>query len=47
MLDQRCRRERLNKPNAGRPSIDLDEGLLMAMPVRADPLLASMDALGL
>ena len=33
-LDKRCRLEHLTKPNAGRPSIDLDEGLLLAMPVQ-------------
>ncbi|CAB1107553.1 unnamed protein product [Ectocarpus sp. CCAP 1310/34] len=32
-LDDRCRREKLNKPNAGRPSVDLDEALRIAMPV--------------
>ncbi|CAM9522925.1 unnamed protein product [Ectocarpus sp. 8 AP-2014] len=32
-LDDRCRREKLNKPNAGRPSVDLDEALRVAMPV--------------
>ncbi|CAM9972058.1 unnamed protein product [Ectocarpus fasciculatus] len=32
-LDDRCRREKLNKPNAGRPSVDLDEALMVTMPV--------------
>ncbi|CAN0028454.1 unnamed protein product [Ectocarpus sp. 6 AP-2014] len=32
-LDDQCRREKLNKPNAGRPSVDLDEALRIAMPV--------------
>ncbi|CAM9437381.1 unnamed protein product, partial [Scytosiphon promiscuus] len=32
-LNARCRQDKLNKPHAGRPSIDLDEGLVTAMPV--------------
>ncbi len=32
-LEKRCRDEKFNRPNAGRPSIDLDEGLVAAMPV--------------
>lgn len=32
-FEKRCRDEKLNKPNACRPSIDLDEGIMIAMPV--------------
>lgn len=33
-LEKRCRQEKLNKPSAARASVDLDEALMVAMPVR-------------
>lgn len=33
-LNKRCKQESSNKPSAGRPRIDLDEGLVTAVPVR-------------
>eukprot|EP00903_Cladosiphon_okamuranus_P015163 g14021.t1 len=32
-LEKRCREEKLTKPNAARTSVDLDEALMIAMPV--------------